>query len=211
MGHTRVIAVRPEDLNRLDVLVTAQQAAETRWQAAAEAHAGVLDLRSAALRQARTRIRAERERLREAGTHRVTRWRALAPALRVELQDRRLLQEWEPVPGGARQAGQNLGGTGPHAGIGLTARLCVTLPDDLAVPLVRGLHWTNLPRLQALEAWTDRWGTGSAAVRAAPAQAHEERARTAAQITTTGQILRAALHHTIHQHRTTDPPSLSSW
>ncbi|MFD7084931.1 hypothetical protein [Streptomyces sp. NPDC059918] len=198
MGHTMVIAVRPEDLNRLDALVTAQQGAEIRWQAAAEQQAGMLDLRGPALRAARARIRGERDRLRENGTHQVTRWRALAPALRAELDTRGLLREWEPIPEGAQQAGQNLGGTGPHAGAGLTARLCVTLPDHRAVPLVRGTYWTNLPHLKALEAWTDRWSTEPADLRRAPAQALEERARTAAQVTTTGMVLRAVLHHTVN-------------
>ncbi|MGW2997938.1 hypothetical protein ACWDA9_42045, partial [Streptomyces sp. NPDC001193] len=155
MGHTMVIAVPPADLDRLDALVNAHKTAETRWQATAEQQAGLLDLRGPALREARARIRGERDRLREAGTHQVTRWRALAPALRAELDALGLLREWEPVPGGAQQAGQNLGGTGPHGGSGLTGRLCVTLPDALGVPLVRGTYWTNLPHLQALEAWTE--------------------------------------------------------
>ncbi|MFF2580048.1 hypothetical protein [Streptomyces goshikiensis] len=203
MGHTMVIAVPPADLDRLDALVTAQQTAETRWQASAEQQAGLLDLRGPALRAARARIRGERARLRESGTHRVTRWRALAPVLRAELDARGLLREWEPVPEGAQQAGQNLGGTGPYAGAGYTARLCVTLSDALAVPLLRGVYWTNLPHLQALEAWADHWGTDAASRRAAPDEALDERARVAAQITTTGMILRAALHHTInHQPNT---------
>ncbi|MGW2442319.1 hypothetical protein ACWCY1_37320 [Streptomyces goshikiensis] len=158
MGHTMVIAVPPADLDRLDALVTAQQTAETRWQASAEQQAGLLDLRGPALRAARARIRGERARLRESGTHRVTRWRALAPVLRAELDARGLLREWEPVPEGAQQAGQNLGGAGPYGGAGYTARLCVTLSDALAVPLLRGVYWTNLPHLQALEAWADHWG-----------------------------------------------------
>ncbi|MGW3061885.1 hypothetical protein ACWC98_39125 [Streptomyces goshikiensis] len=197
MGHTMVIAVQPADLDRLDAHVDAQKTAETRWQAAADQHAGVLELLGPALREARTRIRAERERLRETGTHRVTRWRALAPALRTELETRGLLREWEPVPSGAQQAGQNLGGTGPYAGAGYTARLCVTLPDTLAVPLLRGVYWTNLPHVQALEAWADRWGTDAVSRRTAPPEALDQRAHTAAQITTTGTILRAALERTL--------------
>ncbi|MFD5512608.1 hypothetical protein ACFWIB_33255 [Streptomyces sp. NPDC127051] len=177
----------------------AQKTAETRWQAAAEQHAGVLDLRGPALRAARARIRGERDQLRETSTHRITRWRALEPALRTELETRGLLREWEPIPEGAQQAGQNLGGTGPYGGAGYTARLCLTLPDALAVPLLRGVYWTNVPHVQALEAWGDRWGTDAASRRAAPAEALAERARTAAQITTTGTILRAALHHTINR------------
>ncbi|MFJ3204752.1 hypothetical protein [Streptomyces sp. NPDC086989] len=114
---------------------------------------------AAALRQARALIRAERERLREAGTHRVTRWRTLAPVLRTELEEHGLLREWEPLPDGARQAGPNLGGTGLYSGAGLTGRLCVTLPDELAVPLLRGVYWTNLPHIQAVEEWGGRWGT----------------------------------------------------
>ncbi|MER6782966.1 MULTISPECIES: hypothetical protein [unclassified Streptomyces] len=94
MARTMVISARPEDLDQLDALVNAQQTAEIRWQAAAEQQAGILDLQGAALRQARARIRAKRERLRAAGAHRVTRWRALAPALRTELEGRGLLQEW---------------------------------------------------------------------------------------------------------------------
>ncbi|MFI1152544.1 hypothetical protein [Streptomyces sp. NPDC020817] len=199
MGHTMVIAVPPTDLDRLDAHVDAHKTAETRWQATAEQQAGLLDLRGPALRAARARIRGERDRLREAGTHRVTRWRALAPALRAELDARGLLRAWEPIPDGAQQAGQNLGGTGPYAGAGYTARLCVTLPDALAVPLLRGVYWTNLPHVQALEAWGDRWGTDAASRRAAPDEALAERAQTAAQITTTGQILRAALHHTTNR------------
>ncbi|MFF3863314.1 hypothetical protein [Streptomyces sp. NPDC002209] len=148
MGHTMVIAVPPADLDQLDTLVNAQKTAETRWQAATEQQARLLDLRGPALRAARTRIRGERDRLREAGTHQVTRWRALAPALRAELETRGLLREWEPVPEGAQQAGQNLGGTGPYAGAGYTARLCVTLPDNFAVPLLRGVYWTNRPHLR---------------------------------------------------------------
>ncbi|MER7122265.1 hypothetical protein [Streptomyces goshikiensis] len=210
MGHTMVIAVPPADLDRLDALVTAQKTAETRWQAAAEQHAGVLELRGAALREARARIRAERERLRETGTHRVTRARALASALRTELKTRGLLRKWEPIPERAQQAGQNLGGTGPHAGAGYTARLCVTLPDTLAVPLLRGVYWTNLPHVQALEAWADRWGTDAASRRTAPTEALDERAQAAAQITTTGTVLRAALHHTINQQPVPDGPPLSS-
>ncbi|MEV0987799.1 hypothetical protein [Streptomyces sp. NPDC049949] len=199
MGHTMVIAVPPADLARLDAYVDAHKTAETRWQAAAEQQAGLLDLRGPALRAARTRIRGERDRLREAGKHRVTRWRALAPALRAELDKRALLRDWEPIPEGAQQAGQNLGGTGPYDGAGYTARLCVTLPDALAVPLLRGVYWTNLPHLQALQAWGDQWGTDTANRRAALDEALAERAHTAAQITTTGQILRTALHHTINQ------------
>ncbi|WP_331739971.1 hypothetical protein OG590_39490 (plasmid) [Streptomyces goshikiensis] len=208
MGHTMVIAVPPADLDRLDAIVNAQQTAETRWQAAAEQQVGLLDLRGPALRAARARIRGERDRLREAGTHRVTRWRALAPALHAELDTRGLLREWEPIPEGAQQAGQNLGGTGPYAGAGLTGRLCVTLPDALAVPLLRGLYWTNLPHIQALESWGDQWGTDTASRRGAPPEALAERAQATAQITTTGAILRAALHRTINPRPNT--PTVSA-
>ncbi|MFF4104377.1 hypothetical protein [Streptomyces sp. NPDC001903] len=199
MGHTMVIAVPPADLDRLDAYVDAQKTAETRWQAAAEQQAGLLDLRGPALRAARARIRGERDRLRETGTHRVTRWRALAPLLRAELDARGLLRDWEPIPEGAQQAGQNLGGTGPYGGAGYTARLCVTLPDALAVPLLRGVYWTNLPHVQALQAWGDQWGTDTISRRAAPDEALAERAQAAAQIVTTGVILRAALDRTISQ------------
>lgn len=201
MGHTMVIAVAPADLDRFDALVAAHQAAETRWQASAERDSGLLALRGAERRAALARIRTERDRLRETGRHLVTRWRALTPALGAELEQCGLLRPWEPIPAGAQQAGQTLGGIGPHSGAGLTGRLCVTLPDTLAVPLQRGVYWTNLPHVQALEAWTDRWGTGPAAKLTTPAEALEERTRTAALITTTGTILRAALGRAVHGHR----------
>lgn len=74
-----VVAVWPEGLDRLDALVDTHQSAETRWQAAAEQEAGLLNLRGVAWRQAHAELRAERDRLREDGRHRVNRWRALAP------------------------------------------------------------------------------------------------------------------------------------
>lgn len=73
----------PADLDRLDALVQEQQSSETRWQAGAEQDANLLALRGPELRAARTRIRAERNRLRENGRHRVSRLHALASALRV--------------------------------------------------------------------------------------------------------------------------------
>ncbi|MER5570371.1 hypothetical protein ABT083_29870 [Streptomyces goshikiensis] len=60
------------------------------------------------------------------------------------------------------------------------------------------MYWTNLLHVQALEAWADQWGTDAASRRAAPTGALDQRAHTAAQITTTGMILRTALHHTIN-------------
>ncbi|MFD7029210.1 hypothetical protein ACFWAR_14370 [Streptomyces sp. NPDC059917] len=197
MGHTMVIAVPPADLDRLDDLVAEQQADELRWQAGVERAAGTLTLRGAALRGARERIRIERDRLRETGHHRVTRRRALAPALRAELEGRGWIRPWAAIPDGARQAGQTLGGTGPFGGAGLTARLCVTLPNSLWAPLHHGVYWSNLPHIQALEAWSDRWGTRPTSKRTAPREALDEREVIVALIITTGQILRTALENTI--------------
>ncbi|MGW1643086.1 hypothetical protein [Streptomyces lavendulae] len=201
MPHTMVTAVPPDELARLDALVQEQQTAETRWQARAEQDAGVLRLRGPELRAARARIRAERDRLRENGTHRVSRLRALAPALHAELDHRGLLQDWDPIPEGSQRAGQTLGGTGPNRGTGLTARLVISLTDDLWTPLHRGVYWTNQPHVQALELWKDRWGpeptTGSTA---ATPDALTERTRIAAHITTTGDIIRTALTHTLGGH-----------
>ncbi|MDD9383077.1 hypothetical protein M8Z33_41825 [Streptomyces sp. ZAF1911] len=194
MAHLMVVAVSPADLDRLDALVQEQQTAETRWQAGAEQDANLLALRGPALRAARTRIRAERDRLRENGRHRVSRLHALAPALRTELEHRGLLRDWDPIPEGAQRAGQTLGGAGPHSGTGLTARLVVSLSEALWTPLQRGVYWTNQPHVHALENWKDVWPTGSAA----PPEALTERTRITAHITTTGHILRTALHHTLH-------------
>ncbi|MFE2275547.1 hypothetical protein ACFXB4_40815 [Streptomyces lavendulae] len=201
MPHTMVIAVPPDELARLDALVQEQQTAETRWQASAEQDADVLRLRGPELRAARAAIRAERDRLRENGTHRVSRLRALAPALRAELDHRGLLRDWDPIPEGAQRAGQTLGGTGPNRGTGLTARLVVSLTESLWTPLHRGVYWTNLPHVQALELWRDRWGPGSSTGRTtATPDALAERERIAAHITTTGDVIRAALTHALNGH-----------
>ncbi|MCM1976482.1 hypothetical protein [Streptomyces sp. G1] len=194
MAHLMVVAVSPADLDRLDALVQEQQSAETRWQAGAEQDANLLALRGPELRAARVRIRAERDRLRASGRHRVSRLHALAPALRTELEHRGLRREWDPIPEGAQRAGQTRGGAGPHSGTGLTARLVVSLSGDLWTPLQRGVYWTNQPHVQALEAWKDTWPTGTAA----PPEALTERTWITAHITTTGHILRTALHHTLH-------------
>ncbi|MFF3216983.1 hypothetical protein ACFYYB_40975 [Streptomyces sp. NPDC002886] len=140
MAHLMVVAVSPADLDHLDALVQKQQSAETRWQAGAEQDANLLALCGPQLRAARTRIRAERDRLRATGRHRVSRLHALTPALRTELEHRGLLRDWDPIPEGAQRAGQTLGGAGPHSGTELTARLVVTLPEALWTPLQRGVY-----------------------------------------------------------------------
>ncbi|MGW2672347.1 hypothetical protein ACWC5F_30385 [Streptomyces sp. NPDC001272] len=194
MPHTMVLAVRPADLERLDALVRAHQEAEERWVGAEAARDDLASLRGAQRRAVQARIRAGRLERRESGVHRPTRALALAPALREELEHRGLLREWVPIPADAPRAGQTLGGTGPRRGIGLTGRLVVALPDTLWQPLSRGVYWRNQPHLQALQTWTDRWGPGPAAGRcAAPPEALAERARHAVHITTTGDVVRAAL------------------
>lgn len=193
--HTMVLAVHPAALERLDAFVAQQGVAEERWLASQAEREDLARLRGPQRRAAQARIRAARQQHREAGRHRPTRALALAPALRAELEHRGLLQEWEPVPADTPTAGQTLGGRGPHTGTGLTGRLVVALPDALWTPLVRGTYWTNQPHLQALQAWTDQWGAGG---RSTPPQALEERAQHAGRITTTGDVLRAALHRTLH-------------
>ncbi|MFJ4320861.1 hypothetical protein ACIP46_37115 [Streptomyces lavendulae] len=202
MPHTMVVAVPLTDLERLDTLVEAQQRDEIRWQAGAEQAADVLHLRGPELRAARARIRAERDRLRNNGTHRVSRVRALAPALTAELDRHGFLRPWEPIPEGAQRAGQTLGGVGPKKGTGLTARLVVSLPENLWTPLQHGVYWTNLPHIEALALWKDQWGAGPTAGRtAATPDALAERERIAAHITTTGDLIRTALTHALNGHR----------
>ncbi|MFF4324750.1 hypothetical protein [Streptomyces sp. NPDC001568] len=199
MAHTMVLAVSPHHLEQLDALVTSHRDAEEQWMRDQSARTDLPLLRGSARRDAQARIRAARQKHRDTGRHRPTRALALAPALRVELDARGLLRDWDPIPAGAPTSGQTLGGRGPHTGAGLTARLVVALPDELWVPLTRGVHWTNQPHLQALQTWTDRWGPGPAAGHStAPAEALAERARSAAHITTTGEIIRTALEHTLH-------------
>lgn len=107
----------------------------------------------------------------------------LAPGLRAKLEHRGLLREREPIPADASKSGQTLGGTGPHAGAGLAGRLAVALPETLSVPLERGVYRSNLPHVQALQAWTDLWGPGPAAGRCAAApEALAERERSAALV-----------------------------
>ncbi|MFB9594039.1 hypothetical protein [Streptomyces racemochromogenes] len=198
MPHTMVLAVHPAALERLDALVRDHQDAELRWWAQEAQREELALLRGAQRRAAQARIRTARHERRESGLHRPTRALALAPGLRAELEHRRLLKEWEPVPADAPKSGQTLGGTGPHAGAGLTGRLVVALPEALWAPLVRGVYWSNLPHVQALQAWTDRWGPGPAAGRsAAPPEALAERERSAAQVITTGDVVRAALERVL--------------
>ncbi|RSS53549.1 hypothetical protein EF912_18155 [Streptomyces sp. WAC07061] len=69
------------------------------------------------------------------------------------------------------------------------------------MPLVRGVYWSNQPHLQALQAWTDRWGPGPAAGRAAaPPDALAKRELIARHITTTGEIVRTALDRALDGH-----------
>ncbi|GLW04494.1 hypothetical protein Slala05_81240 [Streptomyces lavendulae subsp. lavendulae] len=117
------------------------------------------------------------------------------------LDHRGLLRDWDPIPEGAQQTGQTLGGTGPNRGTGLTARLVVSLTDTLWTPLHRGVYWTNLPHVQALEHWKDRWGPGPTTGRtAATPDALTERTRIAAHIITTGDIIRTALTRSLNGH-----------
>ncbi|MFJ3883357.1 hypothetical protein ACIPW5_38660 [Streptomyces sp. NPDC090077] len=60
------------------------------------------------------------------------------------------------------------------------------------------MYWSGLPHVQALQAWTDRWGPGPAAGRsAAPPEALAERERAAARVVTTGDVVRAALERVL--------------
>ncbi|WP_331727668.1 hypothetical protein [Streptomyces sp. NBC_00158] len=176
------------------------QDAEERWLAKEAEREELALLRGAQRRAAQARIRARRYERQESGLHRPTRALVLAPGLRAEMQHRGLLKEWEPVPAEAPKAGQTLGGTGPHAGAGLTGRLIVALPETLSVPLERGVCWNNQPHVQALQAWTDRWGPGPAAGRsAAPPEALAERERSTALVMTTGDVVRAGLERVLQE------------
>ncbi|MDX2393781.1 hypothetical protein NJL88_27715 [Streptomyces sp. DK15] len=156
MAHTMVLAVSPHHLEQLDALVTSHRDAEEQAIRDESARTDLPLLRGSARRTVQARIRAALRQHRKTGRHRPTRALALAPALRAELDARGLLRDWDPIPAGAPTAGQTLGERGPHTGAGLTARLVVALPDDLWVPLTRGVHWTNQPHLQALQEWADQ-------------------------------------------------------
>ncbi|MFI9065573.1 hypothetical protein ACIGQE_27490 [Streptomyces sp. NPDC053429] len=119
------------------------------------------------------------------------------PVLRAESEHRGLLREWKPVPDDALKAGQSLGETGPRAGLWLTGRLVVALPETLWALLTRGVYWTNQPPRPPPGV------DGPMQARARRRALHQHRPRPSKNapgtlhITTTGDVVRAGLHRVV--------------
>ncbi|MGW1980723.1 hypothetical protein [Streptomyces sp. NPDC001889] len=222
-----VVAMEPVDVRMLEEVVDAAAAAERQWTTDAREREGLEFLRGRAASMARARIREEFARLRARGTLCGTRELILAPQVRAELKARTMHRAFAAVPAADAGAAGRRVGAGPRHygrlseedGTTLTARLAVELPDDLGEQLVRACYWTSAPAVEALWKWQQKWGDGpevelreaqragmgagwlalftSGLARPATADALLEKSTLQAQIVTTGDILRAAVHRAI--------------
>ncbi|MFI2215127.1 hypothetical protein [Streptomyces sp. NPDC020141] len=222
-----VIAVEEHDLTRLNAVVKAAFNEEKKWLKEARDSEGLQFLRGRAASMARVRIREEQARLRARGTLRGSKELVVAPGVRAELKARKMTGKFAAVPAGEAGASGRRVGAGPRHygrsseedGTTLTARLAVDLPDDLGEQLVRACYWTSAPAVEALWKWQQKWGDGpevelreaqragmgagwlalfaAALARPATADALLEKSMLQAQIVTTGDILRAAVHRAI--------------
>ncbi|MFI0901823.1 hypothetical protein [Streptomyces sp. NPDC020983] len=223
MSRQFVVALEPEDFEALEKVATLARSVERAWLKEARDKEGISFLRGKAASQARARVRARLAGMRQAGKLAGTRDLVLARAIRAELKARKMLGEYPPVPTEHVGAPGRPVGAGPqHYGRGeedpttLTARLAVRLPDDLGEQLVRAVHWKNASVVEALWEWQERWGDGpevvmreasrngmggsllaflvaSMASRPDP-DSILQRAELQAQIITTGDIIRSAVH-----------------
>lgn len=132
-------------------------------------------------REALAELRAERDRRRTAGDHFDTESAIVAYYLTAELDARGWRQRsWRPIP---HDAGRLPGRRWGSAATGESARLRVHLPDELGELLRRATWWTSRPATRKLQALADTGHVGTAT-----------RDQLAAEITTTGDLLRSALH-----------------
>ncbi|MFJ7497836.1 hypothetical protein ACIQZB_43485 [Streptomyces sp. NPDC097727] len=221
-----VIAIRPDDLECLNGVVSLGALAEADWLRKEREREGVALLRGRALSEARRRIRTERARLRTSGVLLGTRDLVVAQAIGAELKARGWDMPYEPVPHDARGIPGRPVGTSPRhyekdedGEPALTGRMPVRLPADLAEQMLRALHWEMAPIVAALWEWKDRWGDGPTVILKeaernglggsflahwiagtaprANADAILERAQLQAQTVTTGDVIRAAVQRAI--------------
>lgn len=162
-----VVAVEPEKLAQLDIVVERHREAEAEWLKQIRKTVGLRGLRGPEASVARQYIRLRRAEMRDQGELRGTRDLVVAHEVRGVLKARRMNQNWNPVPP------RDSGAVGRPFGASadryprtdddqpaLTARMPVRLPAELGEQVVRGCYWTSAPAVEALKAWQKRWGDG---------------------------------------------------
>ncbi|WP_412741208.1 hypothetical protein [Krasilnikovia sp. MM14-A1259] len=164
------------------------------------------DWPTARLAAARRTLAGEHARLREAGVLRGARGAWVLPALSEMLFERGWLdRRWRPLPPGARRGRPWGAGDAGYEGL-----VVLQLPDDVAELLVRACWWSSAPAVRALQKWYDAHGDhwrgdlhggrrGWSELRPTIEEL-DKRDRWAAQITTTGQVLRSAMFRAVETH-----------
>lgn len=161
-------------------------------------------------REAERQLRIEHRRRRETGELRGSRLGLITHHVRAILAARQWLDRtYDPVPDGGIYAGRPWGiGSGREGR--LDGRVKIELADDLGEQLRRACYWESLPAVTELQEWYDRHGDGPGAAEreggtlgallvlkhamGGPSAADmEQRDQLRNQITTTGDILRAAI------------------
>ncbi|MEV0732357.1 hypothetical protein [Polymorphospora sp. NPDC050346] len=208
----RVVNVRcPKPMAReLGVGVAAARAAERSWleERREQVRLRVLDedLSAAKRRVLLGELNAEFYRLRAAGVLVGTRTAFVLPALRSVLQTKGwTVRRWRPVP---RQPAGRPWGTHDQ---GFDARVALHLPDDVAELLVRACYWVSKPAVDKLQAWYDLHGDhwrgrlhdpDARWIGAGPSHSDlSERDRLAAQVVTTGMVLREAIRASLEVNK----------
>lgn len=225
MSKRFTIAIEPADLERLNAIADKAAEVEAKWLA--QARKDLAGLRGVALSDARRAIRIELAELRNDGKLAGTRDLVMRPAVLAEVVARGLNRNWPPAPAGETDSpGVRWGMTPDRYGrdtegeTTLTARLPLNLSNSIGERVVRGCYWVSEPAVKALKQWHIRWGDGPVialreATRANGGQVSDlavicammrpratgdallERARLQAQVTTTGDVIRAAVRRVI--------------
>jgi hypothetical protein len=141
-------------------------------------------------------LAAEEARLRATGVLRGTRGAWVLPALTAIFEERGWsARRFDPLPAGAGRGRPRGAGDA-----GYRAQVVLQLPDDVAKRLVRACWWTSEKAERRLQEWHELHGDNRRGERHGgrpantPARADlAARARIAAQIVTTGDVLRQAL------------------
>jgi hypothetical protein len=132
----------------------------------------------------------------------------LSPAVVAELDQRGWTGPYEPVPVAGRGPGRRWGSTTIP---GLTRRVVVELPTDIGERLNCACYWENLDLTSQLERFYDVFGDSPDLPDPRPgetpgAQAKRYRDQLRAEITTTGDILRAAVDRVLSARAETAEP-----
>ncbi|MFJ2087492.1 hypothetical protein ACIOBK_33545 [Micromonospora chokoriensis] len=206
-----VVAVEEEVLLAVRARVAREAALEQRWWQQRREELGVQWLHGSRRRQALAELRQDRRRRREAGEYLPTQRHLLTFFVRQALADRGWNRRYDPIPVGEQGMPGRPLGRSPlsvlSAGLGLTERLYVELPDVVGEQVRRAAYWESAEAVRKLLAWADRYGKGPAAEGAEgfaaemrqamgmgpSAEALRQRDELRRQVLTTGDILRCAV------------------